>query len=89
MSIGSSSEQRGIACGQRGWKRHPDGGLSGLGTSPGRMISSRRSSGWLGDDVDRPAEDLVEALAEGFEPSEIGKTLVCGGRAEADDYVHV
>jgi hypothetical protein len=37
----------------------------------------------------RPAEDLVEALIEGFEPSEIGKTLVCGGRAEADDYVHI
>jgi len=39
----------------------------------------------LGDDFNRPAEDLVEALAEGFEPSEIGNTLVCGGRAEADD----
>ena len=43
----------------------------------------------LGDDVHRPAEDLVEALAEGFEPSEITKTLVCGRRAEADEHIHV
>jgi hypothetical protein len=47
--------QRGIACGQRGWKRQPDGGLSGLGTSPGRMISSRRSSGWLGSAAENSA----------------------------------
>jgi hypothetical protein len=32
--VGASSAQRGMACGQRGWKRQPDGGLSGLGTSP-------------------------------------------------------
>ena len=43
----------------------------------------------LGDDVDWPAEDLAEALAEGFKPSEIGKTLVCGCAAEADDYIYV
>lgn len=43
----------------------------------------------LGGDVDWPAKNLVEALAEGFEPSEIGKTLVYGGLAEADDYIQV
>ena len=30
---------------QRGWKRQPDGGLTGLGTSPLRMTRWRRSSG--------------------------------------------
>src|SRR5262249_41556425 len=55
VSVGSASAQRGIACGQRGWKRHPEGGLSGLGTSPERMISSRRSSGWLGSAAENNA----------------------------------
>ena len=31
---------------QRGWKRQPDGGLTGLGTSPLRMTRWRRSSGF-------------------------------------------
>ena len=34
LRTGVSTAQRGIACGQRGWKRHPEGGLSALGTSP-------------------------------------------------------
>src|SRR5438128_9456344 len=33
---GSSAEQRSNAYGQRGWKRQPDGGRAGSGTSPGR-----------------------------------------------------
>src|SRR6266496_4848684 len=38
-SSGSSSLQMGNwARGQRGWNRHPDGGLIGEGTSPSRMI---------------------------------------------------
>ena len=47
-SVGASGAQRAMACGQRGWKRQPHGGLSGLGTSPASTTSSRRSSGWLG-----------------------------------------
>ena len=31
--------------GQRGWKRHPFGGLSGLGTSPLRICLSRFNFG--------------------------------------------
>ena len=54
-SAGSCWPQTGIACGQRGWKRQPDGGFSGLGTSPCRMISSRRSSGWLGSAAENSA----------------------------------
>ncbi len=30
--------------GQRGWKTHPDGGLSGLGTSPLSTMRSRSAS---------------------------------------------
>ena len=44
-----------MACGQRGWKWQPDGGRSGLGTSPVRTISSRRSSGWLGSAAENSA----------------------------------
>ena len=33
--------QRAIALGQRGWKRQPDGGLIGEGTSPLRMMRLR------------------------------------------------
>src|SRR3954451_16576984 len=36
-SGGSSTGQRSNAYGQRGWKRQPDGGLAGFGTSPGRL----------------------------------------------------
>jgi protocatechuate 3,4-dioxygenase beta subunit len=32
------------ALGQRGWKTHPEGGLSGLGTSPVRTITGRSAS---------------------------------------------
>jgi len=60
-SIGTSLLQRGIACGQRGWKWQPDGGVIGLGISP-RMVlnavrrwsmrgisaSSARVYGWFG-----------------------------------------
>jgi len=35
---GSDSEQTGIRSRQRGWKRQPEGGSMGLGTSPSRMI---------------------------------------------------
>ena len=34
-----------MAIGQRGWKRQPVGGFSGLGTSPFRMMRSRLSVG--------------------------------------------
>ena len=37
MSAGSSTGQGSNAYGQRGWKRHPDGGSAGFGTSPGRL----------------------------------------------------
>ncbi len=40
--------QRSITLGQRGWKWHPDGGFSGLGTSPLSTISSRLSAGCEG-----------------------------------------
>src|SRR3989304_9315012 len=33
-----------MAMGQRGWKTQPGGGLSGLGTSPPRIVRSRVSS---------------------------------------------
>jgi hypothetical protein len=33
-SAGRSDRQRGIACGQRGWKVQPGGGASGDGSSP-------------------------------------------------------
>ena len=34
INTGRCAEQRALACGQRGWKAQPDGGFSGLGTSP-------------------------------------------------------
>src|SRR5262249_17459188 len=37
---GSTSEQRGIAKGQRVWNRQPLGGLSGEGISPAKTLSS-------------------------------------------------
>ena len=37
--------QTGAALPQRGWKRHPDGGLMGLGGSPASAASSVRWSG--------------------------------------------
>jgi len=40
--------QRGMACGQRGWKRQPGGGAMALGTSPEIVSFSRLSSGWAG-----------------------------------------
>ena len=40
-STGASVEHRSMAIGQRGWKRHPDGGSSGLGGSPGRTTRAR------------------------------------------------
>ena len=33
-SLGFSSAQRGMACGQRGWKWQPEGGFNGDGISP-------------------------------------------------------
>jgi len=33
-----------MALKQRGWKQHPEGGWSGLGTSPFRIMRSRFSS---------------------------------------------
>ena len=41
LSTGSSVEQIACALGHRVWKRQPDGGLIGDGTSPLRMIRSR------------------------------------------------
>src|SRR5262245_27415445 len=61
MTCGRSRRQRSLAYGQRGWKAHPGGGASGLGTSPatgvrglpliarsGTASSSIRVYGWLG-----------------------------------------
>ena len=45
---GSTSEHTGLASRHRVWKRHPGGGLSGLGTSPVSTISSREASGCKG-----------------------------------------
>src|SRR5215510_14649212 len=42
------SSDLGIAEGQRGWKRHPDGRLSALGISPVIGFVWVRSSGWDG-----------------------------------------
>ena len=44
-----------MANGQRGWKRQPDGGLMGDGTSPARMISSRTMSGCAGSAAEKSA----------------------------------
>jgi len=41
MNSGSTSEQICCAFQQRVWKRQPDGGLTGEGTSPVRMIRLR------------------------------------------------
>src|SRR5215212_5597939 len=38
---GSMREQSGMASGQRVWKRQPEGGLMGVGTSPFKTIRSR------------------------------------------------
>src|SRR5262249_52440535 len=54
-SFRSSLEQRGSAWGQRGGEPQPAGGDSGLGTSPARMISSRRSSGCEGSAAEKSA----------------------------------
>ncbi len=40
-----------MAKGQRGWKWHPRGGSSALGTSPLSTISSRDSSGCDGNEA--------------------------------------
>ncbi len=40
-SSGTIWRQSATAMGQRGWKTHPDGGFSGLGTSPPRTTCSR------------------------------------------------
>src|SRR5262245_33491882 len=54
-SSGGSVRQRSMTDGQRGWNRQPAGGLTGLGTSPERMISSRRSSGCDGSAAENSA----------------------------------
>src|SRR5262245_47875071 len=45
FSTCSFSEQEGTRSEHRVWKRHPEGGLMGLGTSPSRMIRLRRTAG--------------------------------------------
>ena len=42
FNVGTSVLQRGIACGQRGWKWQPSGGLSGLGISPLMAVKTLR-----------------------------------------------
>ena len=44
VSTGSMRLQASTAYGQRVWKRHPDGGLSGDGTSPWSTTRCRRRS---------------------------------------------
>jgi hypothetical protein len=46
-SSGVTVRQTSMTEGQRVWKGHPAGGLAGLGTSPLRMIRSRRTVGSL------------------------------------------
>jgi hypothetical protein len=46
MNGGSFTAHSATAIGQRGWNRHPLGGLIGLGTSPFRMIRWRLSRGF-------------------------------------------
>src|SRR6185295_15738377 len=45
LSTCSFSEHEGTRSEHRVWKRQPDGGLIGLGTSPSRMIRLRRTAG--------------------------------------------
>ena len=54
-SGGSSRAQRSMTNGQRVWKRQPEGGLSGDGTSPASTISSSRSSGRGGNTAENSA----------------------------------
>ena len=54
-SRGSCSEQMGLALKHREYKRQPGGGLKGVDTSPGRIISSLRSSGCEGRAADSSA----------------------------------
>ena len=44
--MGSSVLHCGRALGQRLWKRHPDGGCNGLGTSPLRRMRAFAIPGW-------------------------------------------
>src|SRR3989304_6567 len=43
-SSGTTRRHSSTAMGQRGWKTHPAGGSTGLGTSPRRMIRWRSAS---------------------------------------------
>ena len=43
--LDSISAHFAMACGQRGWKRQPAGGLSGLGTSPASRMRARFAVG--------------------------------------------
>src|SRR5207247_10264125 len=47
--VGSGWEQTGIAAGQRGWKRQPEGTLIALGTSPAMVRSGCGASGCDGN----------------------------------------
>ncbi len=55
LSRGSCSEQMAMRSGQRGWKRHPEGGLRGLGTSPERTMRLLRKEGCRGRAAERRA----------------------------------
>src|ERR1700722_13135930 len=55
ISAGSVIVQISFAYGQRGWKLHPGGGLSGLGTSPGSLIRSVRAAASIVGIADRNA----------------------------------
>src|SRR5262249_51194351 len=50
VSCGSTTRQRSVARGQRGWKRQPDGGLIGFGGSPrtGAARVPRRARSGIG-----------------------------------------
>ena len=70
VTPGSSCAHRSMACGQRGWKRQPDGGSNGsgnrprialppsppTGATPGTSIDARRAAvyGWAGSGMRRP-----------------------------------
>ncbi|MNY05363.1 hypothetical protein D3C86_1380830 [compost metagenome] len=45
LKAGSAVLQMSFAKGQRVWKRQPEGGLTGLGMSPWRMMRSLRTVG--------------------------------------------
>ena len=62
LRSGASSRQSGWARGQRGWKRQPDGGSIGLGTSPSSTMRCRARAAGVGDRHGREQRARVRVL---------------------------